>query len=249
MARMIQSIVAKHKFSNQPMIVTIENGGGGGQGFIDIKESKGNAEKIMIALANLYTVPLTTNLPFNWRDTTPVALMALDQFVLWVNSKSPYHTATEYIKAVKSKPDAFKMGGAGAKREDEVATKIIEDATGAKFKFIPYRGGGEITAQLVGQHIDSDVNNPIEHVATWRSGQVRPLCVMDSEPMPYKKPIVDNMSWNSVPTCKSEGIDAEYQMIRGIFMPKGVTKEQVLYYENLLKRVVQTEEWNEYIER
>lgn len=249
MARMIQSIVAKHKFSNQPMIVTIENGGGGGQGFIDIKESKGNAEKIMIALANLYTVPLTTNLPFNWRDTTPVALMALDQFVLWVNSKSPYHTATEYIKAVKGKPDAFKMGGAGAKREDEVATKIIEDATGAKFKFIPYRGGGEITAQLVGQHIDSDVNNPIEHVSTWRSGQVRPLCVMDSEPMPYKKPIVDNMSWNSVPTCKSEGIDAEYQMIRGIFMPKGVTKEQVSYYENLLKKVVQTEEWKEYIER
>ncbi|HEX7386715.1 MAG TPA: tripartite tricarboxylate transporter substrate-binding protein [Castellaniella sp.] len=249
MARMIQSIVAKHKFSKEPMIVTIENGGGGGQGFIDLKESQGNPEKIMIALANLYTVPLTTNLPFNWRDTTPVALMALDQFVLWVNSKSPYHTATEYINAVKSKPNTFKMGGAGAKREDEVATRIIEQATGAKFKFIPYRGGGEITAQLVGQHINSDVNNPIEHAATWRSGQVRPLCVMDSERMPYKKLVVGDMSWNSVPTCKSEGIDAEYQMIRGIFMPKGVTSDQVEYYTNLLKKVVQTKEWKEYIER
>ena len=250
MARLIQVAVSKHKLAKQPIIVVIKNGGGGGQGFMDVKNSTGDAHKIMIALANLHSVPLSTDLPFNWRDTTPVALMALDEFVLWVNSKSPYKTASEYIKAVKSaEPTKFKMGGAGAKREDEIVTKMIEQATGTKFTFIPYKGGGEITAQLVGGHIDSDVNNPIEHVATWRAGEVRPLCVLDSARMPDKDKITDTMSWNDIPTCESEGVNAKYLMLRGIFMPKGVTAEQSAYYADLLNKVRETPEWKDFIKR
>lgn len=246
-ARLIQTITAKHKLAKQPFIVVIENGGGGGQGFMDIKNSTGDPNKIMIALANLHSVPLATKLPFNWRDTTPIALMALDQFVLWVNAKSPYTTAASYLKAVKAEPGKFKMGGAGAKREDEIVTKMIEHATGAKFTFIPYRGGGEITAQLVGGHIDSDVNNPIEHLATWKAGEVRPLCVFDAQPMPDKEVITDGKSWNSIPTCDSEGIKANYQMIRGIFMPKGVTADQTAFYVDLMKKVRETPEWADFM--
>jgi len=249
MARLIQGAASKHNLSKQPIIVVIQNGGGGGQGFMEIKNSTGDPNKIMIALANLYSVPLSTDLPFNWRDTTPVGLMALDQFVLWVNAKSPYKTAPEYIEAVKAEPGKFKMGGAGAKREDEIVTKMIEQATGAKFTFIPYKGGGEITAQLVGGHIDSDVNNPIEHLATWRAGEVRPLCVLDDAPMPDKEKLTDSMSWNDIPTCKSQGIDAKYLMIRGIFMPKGVTQEQTDYYVDLLRKVRETPEWKDFIKR
>lgn len=249
MARLIQGIVSKYKLSSQPMIVVIQNGGGGGQGFMDVKNSAGDANKIMIVLANVHTVPLSTNLAFNWRDTTPVALMALDEFVLWVNAKSPYKTAQEYIAAVKAKPDTFKMGGAGSKREDEVVTAMLEHATGTKFTFIPYKGGGEISTQLVGGHIDSDVNNPIEHIAHWRAGEVRPLCVFDSERMPFKEKIVGTMSWNDIPTCRESGIDAKYLMLRAILMPKGVTAEQSAYYVDLLRKVREKPEWKEFISK
>lgn len=249
MARLIQGVVSKYKLSPQPMIVVIENGGGGGQGFMDVKNSSGDAHKIMIGLANIHTVPLSTDLPFNWRDTTPVAVMALDQFVLWVNAQSPYKTAQEYIQAVKEKPQTFKMGGAGSKREDEVVTVMLEQATGTKFIFIPYKGGGEIAAQLVGQHIDSNVNNPIEHIAHWRAGQVRPLCVFDSERMPFKAKIVGEMSWADIPTCRESKIDAEYLMLRAIFMPKDVSKDQLDFYVKLLDRVREKPEWNEFISR
>ncbi|OOG51188.1 tricarboxylate transporter [Polaromonas sp. C04] len=250
MAREIQGIASKHHFTNKPIIVIIENGGGGGQGFIDLKDSSGDANKIMIALSNLYTVPLTTNLPFNWRDVTPVALLARDEFVLWVNSKTPYKTAPDYIKAVKATaPKTFKMGGAGAKREDEIVTKIIEAAAGVKFTFIPYKGGGEISTQLVGGHIDSDVNNPIEHIATWRSGDARPLCVLDSSRMPFKEPVANGMSWSDIPTCREVGINAEYLMLRGIFMPKAVTPEQIDYYVGLLKKIRETPEWKDFMNR
>jgi len=247
MARLIQGIVAKYHLSKEPMIVQIENGGGGGQGFMDIKNSKGDANKIAIVLSNLYSVPLATNLPFNWRDTTPVAMMALDEFVLWVNAQSPYKTAQQYIKAVRAKPDTFKMGGAGSKREDEIVTALIEQTTGTKFTFIPYKGGGEISTQLVGQHIDSDVNNPIEHVAHWRAGEVRPLCVFDDQRMPFKEKITKDMSWNDIPTCKESGINAKYLMLRAILMPKGVRPDQVAFYVNLLKKVQEKPEWKAFV--
>ncbi len=110
MARLIQGITAKYELSPQPMIVVIQNGGGGGQGFMDVKNSSGDAHKIMIGLSNIYTVPLSTELPFSWRDTTPLAVMALDQFVLWVNAQSPYKSAKDFIAAVKAKPGDIKMG-------------------------------------------------------------------------------------------------------------------------------------------
>ena len=249
MARLIQGIVAKHHLSKEPLVVVIENGGGGGQTFMDLKNSAGDPNKIVIVLSNLYTVPLATKLPFNWRDTTPVALMALDEFVLWVNAKSPYKTAPQYLKAVKAKPDTFKMGGAGSKREDEIVTAMLDKAAGVRFTFIPYKGGGEISSQLVGGHIDSDVNNPIEHIAHWKAGEVRPLCVFDSQRMPFTEPVANGMSWHDIPTCKEEGIDAEYLMLRGILMPKGVTPDQVAYYVDLLKRVRETPEWKEFVNR
>jgi putative tricarboxylic transport membrane protein len=250
MARLIQGIATKYQLTKQPMIVVIENGGGGAQGFLTIKNSKGDANKIAIVLSNLYSVPLSTNIPFNWRDTTPVALMALDQFVLWVNSKTPYKTAQDYINAVKAAPaGTFKMGGAGSKREDEIVTAMIEKAAGVKFTFIPYKGGGEIATQLVGGHIDSDVNNPIEHIAHWRAGQVRPLCVLDSSRMPFKDTIANGVSWYDIPICRGSGIDAEYLMLRGILMPKGVTQEQVGYYVNLLRQVREKPEWKDFVNR
>jgi putative tricarboxylic transport membrane protein len=250
MARLIQGIVTKHQLSKQPLVVVIENGGGGGQTFMDLKNSAGDPHKIGIVLSNLYSVPLSTKLPFNWRDTTPVALMALDEFVLWVNAKTPYRTAQDYIKAIKAAPaETFKMGGAGSKREDEIVTAMIEKAAGVKFTFIPYKGGGEISAQLVGGHIDSDVNNPVEHIAHWRAGEVRPLCGLDEKRMPFKEKIADGMSWSDIPTCREQGIDAQYVMLRGILMPKGVTAEQLRFYVDLLKRVRETPEWKEFVNR
>jgi putative tricarboxylic transport membrane protein len=250
MARLIQGIAAKHHLTKHPFVVVIENGGGGGQGFMDVKNSAGDPNKIMIVLSNLYSVPLATRLPFNWRDTTPVALMAMDEFVLWVNAKTPYQTSQDYLKAVKAAPaETFKMGGAGSKREDEIVTAMIEKAAGVKFTFIPYRGGGEVSTQLVGGHLDSNVNNPIEHVANWRAGEVRPLCVMDSKRMPFKDKIAGDQSWYDVPTCREQGLDAEYLMLRGILMPKGVTPEQLAYYVDLMKKVKATPEWKEFVNR
>jgi putative tricarboxylic transport membrane protein len=246
MARVVQGIVTKHSLMKQPLIVVNKAGGAGGEGFLDVKGARGNPHKLVISLSNLYTTPLATGIPFNWKDITPVAMLALDEFVLWVNADKPYKTAKEYIAAIKAAPPGqFKMGGTGSKQEDQIITVAVEKATGVKFTYIPYKGGGEVAVQLVGGHVDSTVNNPIEAVAQWKAGKVRPLCVFDSKPLDYKDKVAGDTGWDSIPSCKSQGLDMEYLMLRGFFMPPGVTGEQVAYYVDLFKKVRETPEWKD----
>jgi tripartite-type tricarboxylate transporter receptor subunit TctC len=143
----------------------------------------------------------------------------------------------------------MKMGGTGSKQEDQIITAAIEKATGTKFIYVPFKGGGEVAVQLVGKHVDSTVNNPIEAVAQWRANQVRALCVFDEKRMPYKDKITDSQAWGDVPTCSEAGIPTNYTMLRGIFMAPGVTKEQTQYYVDLLKKVRETPEWKDYMNK
>jgi tripartite-type tricarboxylate transporter receptor subunit TctC len=244
MARTIQGIITKHNLMPTSMVVINKSGGAGGEGFLDVKASRGNPHKIVITLSNLFTTPLATGIPFNWKDLTPVAMLALDEFVLWVNADSPHKTAKDYVAAIKGgQPGEFKMGGTGSKQEDQIITVALEKAAGQKMTYIPYKGGGEVAVQLVGGHVHSSVNNPIEAVAQWRAGKVRPLCVFDAHALPVKEKVAGDMSWNDIPTCKSAGVDVEYVMLRGIFMAPGVTKEQTDYYVDLFKKVRETPEW------
>ena len=250
MARLLQGVVVKHNLMKQPLVVVNKSGAAGAEGFLDVKAAKGDPHKLVITLSNLFTTPLATGVPFNWKDLTPVAMLALDEFVLWVNADTPYKTAKDYLTAVKSGgPNKFKMGGTGSKQEDQIITVALDKLIGSKFTYIPYKGGGDVAVQLVGKHVDSTVNNPIEAVAQWRAGQLRPLCVFDSQRMPYKGKIAGNMSWGDIPTCKESGYDYEYLMLRGIFMPPGVTQEQVDYYVGVFKKVRETPEWKDFMEK
>ncbi len=182
MARLIAGIVEKHKLSPRPIIVVNKSGGAGAEGFLHVKGKKGDAHTMIITLSNLFTTPLHTGVPFNWKDLSPIARMALDEFILWVNAETPYKTAKEYLAAVKERSggDRMKMAGTGSAQEDQILTIQLEQALGVKFTYVPFKGGGEVCVNLVGKHVDSTVNNPIECASHWKAGRVRPLAVFDT---------------------------------------------------------------------
>jgi putative tricarboxylic transport membrane protein len=249
MARFIQGVITKHGLMQKPLVVVNKSGGAGGEGFLDMKQSQGNPHKLIITLSNLFTTPLATGIPFSYRDLTPVAMLALDQFVLWVNVSAPQQTAQQYLAALRAAPDnSFSMGGTGSKQEDQLITTAIEKIAGKKLTYVPFKGGGDVAVQLVGGHVSSTVNNPLEAVAHWRADKLRPLCVFWTERMASKKKVTASQSWNDIPTCKESGLEVSYQMLRGIFLPGGATPEQVSYYVGILEKVRALPEWQELIE-
>ncbi|MCB1514904.1 MAG: tripartite tricarboxylate transporter substrate binding protein [Hyphomicrobiaceae bacterium] len=251
MARFIQGVIAKHNLMAQPLVVVNKGGGAGAEGFLEVKKGKGDPHTIIITLSNLFTTPLATGVPFNWKDLTPVSMLALDQFVLWVNNDNAAKTAGEYIAAVKAADDkSTKMGGTGSKQEDQIITAALERVTAPKkFTYIPYKGGGEVATQLVGGHVNSTVNNPIEAVSHWKSGALRPLCIFDSKRSTYTKKVTADQAWSDIPTCKEAGVNVEYQMLRGIFMSPDVKPDEVTYYVELFKKVMATPDWQEFMDK
>jgi putative tricarboxylic transport membrane protein len=242
MARLIAGVAEKHSLSPRPFIVVNKSGGAGAEGFLHVKEKRRDAHTIIITLSNLFTTPLATGTPFGWRDFTPVARMALDRFILWVNAETPYKTAKDYMNAVKQNP-GMKMGGTGSKQEDQIITVMLEQSQGVKFTYVPFKGGGEVCTNLVGKHVDSTVNNPAECVSNWKAERVRPLAVFDPERIPDK-------DWSGIPTVKEAlGADITYNMLRGIFGPPGMPKEAVEWYIGFLRKVADTPEYKDYISK
>jgi len=249
MARMMQAAVQKNKLMKQPMVVSLKGGASGAEALMYMKSSSGDPNKVLIAYSLIYMLPLSAKIPFDWRELTPVSVIALDQFVLWDNTTLPHANVKDFIAAAKAATPPFKMGGTGSKREDHVLTVFIEKKTGAKFAYLPYKSGGEAATQLVGNHTQSNVNNPSENLEVWRAGQVRPLCVFDKERIQYKAKVTDKQSWSDIPTCREEGLDVQYLMLRAMFLPGKVSAEQTAFYVDLFKKLTQTTEYKDYMEK
>ena len=244
MARLIAGIADKNKLSPRPLLAVNKSGGAGAEGFLYVKEKKGDPHVIVITLSNLFTTPLHTGVPFNWKDLTPVARLALDEFILWVNAETPYKTAKEYVAAVKERSQGgnrLKMGGTGSAQEDQIITIQMEQALGVKFTYVPFKGGGEVCVNLVGKHIDSTVNNPIECASHWKAGRVRPLAVFDTARIPIG-------NWKDIPTVKEAlGVDIHYLMLRGIFGAPAMPKDALQWYTEFFKKIYETADFKKYL--
>ena len=118
------------------------------------------------------------------------------------------------------------------------------------FAYVPFRSGSEAAVQLAGGHVAANVNNPQENVGHWRAGTIRPLCVFSKTRLTYTDAVTAGQAWSDIPTCTEAGLPIEkYQMPRTVWLPKGVTDEQVAFYREVLAKVRDTEEWRAWLRR
>ena len=250
MARFIAQLAASKQLLRQPINVVNKAGNSGMDGLLDIKASKGNPHKLVITLSNLFTAPLATGADFSWHDITPVQMLALDQFVLWVNAASPHKTTKDLLDALRAAPPgSMRLGGTGSRQEDQLISVLLETAAGTRINYVPLKGGGDVARALADGEVDLTVNNPLEAESLWRQGKLRPLCVFDSQRLDATTKVAGNQGWADLPTCMSVNIPAQYLMMRGIFTTPGVTAEQVAFYNQLLDKLRALPEWKDFMAR
>ncbi len=249
-ARVIQSIITKHKFFEQPIVVVNKGGGSGAEGYVYGRGQKGDPHKLIFGTNNAYLLPYVAKLGYRFTDLTPVSVLALDEFLIWVKGDSPYGDAKSYIDAVKAKPGGFKMAGSQSKDTDQTLTSMIQIATGAKWIYVPFQGGGAANVQLAGGHVDSNVNNPNENLGQWKAGAVKPLCVFSPERLAKSEPVFEGKGWGDIPTCKEAGLPLEtFQMPRTVWLPAEVPADATAFYADVMEKVSKTPEWQEFITR
>src|ERR1041384_7752683 len=95
MARMMQAAIQKNKLMNQPMVVSLKGGASGAEALIYMKSGTGDPNKVLLAYSLIYMLPLSAKIPFNWRELTPISVLAMDEFILWTNTQLPYKNVKE----------------------------------------------------------------------------------------------------------------------------------------------------------
>ena len=247
-ARIVQAVVIKYNLMDQPTVVVNKGGGSGAEGFVYAKLAAGDAHKLVFAASNEWMLPLVAKLAYRYDDLKPVASMALDEFILWVRPDAPYKDAQSFIAAAKA--GDLKMGGSQSKDVDQLLTTLIEKATGAHFTYVPFKSGNEAAVQLAGGHIDSNTNNPSENVGQWKGGAGLPLCVFSPQRMGTGPKVTATQGWSDIPTCRESGIPIdEFRMPRTVFTPAKVSDDVTRFYVDLLRKVRETPEWKDYIQR
>ena len=249
LARTVQAIVQKYGLIDAPVIVTNKGGGAGSEAFVYAKGAAGDPHKVVFATNNVWILPLGTAVGYTLSDLQPVAAVAVDEFLLWVNARAPYRDVAGFLAAARG-ATRLAVAGTQAKDTDQVLVRQIERAAGVAFNYVPFRSGSEVAVQLAGGHVAANVNNPQENIGQWRAGSVRPLCVFSSARLRYAEAVTAGQSWADVPTCREAGLPIErFQMPRTVWLPRGVTEEQSSFYLRVMTKVRETDEWKAWLRR
>ena len=237
LARLFQSIIQKEKLASMPVLPVNKGGGSGAEALRYLKDNEGDAHKIMATLNSYYTTPLRTDIGVDIEEYTPIARMALDTFVLWVNADSDIQTLDDWVAAVRASGGEWKMGGTGTGQEDSLVTAMLENTFDLDIVYVPFKGGGDVAKNLVGGHIDSTVNNPSEQMGFYNAGKSRPIVAFTPERL---------AAFPDVPTAGEVGHDIVYWMQRSFVGPKDMPAEAVAYYTDMFRQLSETEEWQTY---
>jgi putative tricarboxylic transport membrane protein len=241
LARAIAVMVEKENLMPVRMQVVNKPGGNGNVAMAYVAEKKGDAHTIGLFTANMVTVYLVSaEAKVTIRDLTPLARLVLEPALIAVKADAPYKTLADLIDAAKKNPGQLKQSGGSITSRDNVVRQLLQKATGARWVFISFPGGGERIAALLGGHVDLMVIEPEEAGEHIRAGSMRVLAQVSERRLP---------GFPNVPTLKEAGFDVPVvPQIRGVVGPPGLPKENVAYWEDLFRRLTRTESWKKYLE-
>ena len=244
MARLMQTIVEKHKLSSKPLIPINKPGGSGAESLIYLKSRSGvdRDHTIMVTLNSFYTTPLRQpDLQVDITKFAPIGRMAEDTFLLWVHKDSGIKNVDDFVKAAKAKGNNWIMAGTGKGQEDQLLTSFLNSAYGLNMKYVPFKGGGRVAKELAGKHADSTVNNPSEQLGFFEAGTTVPIAAFT----PKRLPLFPN-----APTFEELGKkNMSYFMQRSVVGAPGMSKKAQKYYQDLFQKVYNTEEWQQYMKK
>jgi tripartite-type tricarboxylate transporter receptor subunit TctC len=239
-ARFVQSVVESQDLTNRPLIPTNRGGGSGAEALLHLKEARDPDHTLMVTLNSFYTTPIRQEgLGVDIEAFTPITMMGVDPFVLWVHRESGITTFEEFVAKVREMDGEYVMGGTGSGQEDSIVIAYMSGAFDLDIKYIPYDGGGAVAKDLAGQQIMATVNNPAEAKGFYEAGEFVPLLAFSDERMD---------AYPDVPTMKEKGHDFSYYNQRAIVGAPGMSDEAAAYYREVFGKVYEGEEWQSYMD-
>ncbi|MFT0858916.1 Bug family tripartite tricarboxylate transporter substrate binding protein [Ancylobacter sp. G4_0304] len=239
LARVVGKIIVEEKLIPQPLVLNNRPGGGGavGLGYVAASRRK-DPNTIVLINGTTQITPILNPSARTLTEIQPIMNFMLDDFLLFVRGDSKYKTAQEMVEDIKSKPTKtfnFSTGGT----TDVMAITVLSRALGKDINPVNFNSGGESLTALLGGHVDGTIGNPLEFMGQLASGKVRALGVFRDTRF---------SAMPDVPTMKEIGLSVpNFQMWRGIAVPKDVDPAAQAYWEGIMQKVAASPTMKKYI--
>lgn len=241
-ARISADIMQKNDLVGKPVMVVNKPGGAGAVGDAYTFSKKGSGEVITTYVSAQITGPLMNNTEVTYKDLTPIANLAMDEYTVGVMSDSSYTTLDAFLAEAGKAPRTITVGGSGKGTEDELVTGLLAKHANVEFEYVSFNSSAEAMSALLGGHIDSGIFNPNEAISQVNSGDVTLIAAFGPERISMLP---------DVKTFKEQGYDeVVFQQFRGIFGPPEMPEGAVEFWADVFDQVTSSEQWKtEYLEK
>jgi putative tricarboxylic transport membrane protein len=225
--------------------VTFDNKGGaaGAIGLAQfVNSAKGDGNAMMVMGAVMLGGIITGKPPVNLSQVTPLARLTSEYNVFVLPENSPLKTMKDVVDQMKKDPGSVKWGGGSRGSTEHIAAAMIARAVGvdaAKINYVPFRGGGEATAAILGGNVTVGGSGYSEFQQYIESGKMRAIAVTSAT----------RLKGVNVPTLKEQGIDVEIGNWRGVYGGPGITPEQRKALIDMIVKATKSKAWAESMEK
>lgn len=225
--------------SGQAKNVVVENkaGAGGAIGMAQfVNNEKGNPNALLVAGAVTVGALETNKSPVNFGMVTPISRLMGEFNVIVVPTASPYKSIKDLMAAYKANPGAVSIGGGSAGGIDHIMASLMSEKAGVdpdKLNYIPFAGGGEGKAAILGNQIAAYISGYGELADLIKAGKVRALGISAAT----RNPDIP------VPTIREQGTDVVVYNWRGVFAPPGINAAQKAQLIKMVETAVKSPSW------
>ena len=243
-ARTLQRVMQQRKLVDAPMTVVSKVGAGGVIAWSYLNQHAGDGGYISVSPINLLIEHILGASPITYTDITPIAQLFNEYVAFAVKAESPLRGGRDVVDKLKADPGSVTFAvAASLGGSNHIATMVALKSAGVdvkKLKFVVFTSGVQSLTSVMGGHVDVavvPVSGVVSHVT---AGRLRVLAVSAAKRL--------GGSFSSVPTWKEQGADSVFSSARGVIGPKGMTAAQIAYWENVLARVVESDDWKKDLE-
>ena len=243
-ARTLQRVMQQRKLVDAPMTVVSKVGAGGVIAWSYLNQHAGDGGYISVSPINLLIEHVLGASPITYTDVTPIAQLFNEYVAFAVIAESPLRSGRDVVDKLKADPGSVTFAvAASLGGSNHIATMVALKSAGVdvkKLKFVVFTSGVQSLTNVMGGHVDVavvPVSGVVSHVT---AGRLRVLAVSAAKRL--------GGSFSSVPTWKEQGADSVFSSARGVIGPKGMTAAQIAYWENVLARVVESDDWKKDLE-
>lgn len=202
---------ALRRLTGKEMVILNKGGAGGGLAWGQLNTLPADGYNVVsVNLPHIVLQPLEGQVQYKTEDIKPVYFYTYTPDALIVSADSPYKTLQDLVRAAKEKPDTITIGGTGTNSANHLAAARLNEMTGIKTTYVPFKGSGDLNPMLMGNHISAMMSYTT--AAFQLKDKVRVLAIA----MPQRHPRLPG-----VPTFKELGIDWVDGAYRGVAIPKG----------------------------